>query len=89
MGSCKHHISSTKDCPWCDRKGDKTFKAKKPHQVYQLHFGKFLENLEDNALGPARVIYCCEDLNGEMYAYVDGPKEKVKELLSELIKTLG
>ena len=84
MGACRHHIPATKDCPWCNRKGDKSFRVRKPFQVYQLAFGKFLEDLQENSLGPACVIYCSEDLNGDMHAYIDGPKENLLALIEEL-----
>ena len=60
------------------------FEAKKPFQVYQIAHDGFLENLKENSLGPACILYACEDLNGEVLVYVDGPKDRLKNLLKEL-----
>lgn len=88
MNACAHHIPFTKDCPWCRRKSDKSFKPKKPFQVYQLAFDEFMAELKEDSLGPSCVVFLSEDLNGKLYIYTDGHEEKILALIKKLNEAL-
>ena len=81
--ACRHHISMQKDCPWCQRKGDKLFHIKEPFQLYNLHMGSFISKIAEQVQGPVAVMIVVKDLNGEKYTYLAGTNENLKELVKE------
>lgn len=85
---CPHNLPDTKDCPWCKRKGDKTFPVKKPFQLYQPLWDNFLRSFADQCHGPLSFSFSVQDMNGQVYVAMGGHADDIEGLHEHSKKVL-